>query len=196
MTNGVTSVPIILAPIVLGIGPLGLGDDGAGRCVARLLRRRAPHVLVAECDGDVGRLLESLQGRSQAILVGSSRLSLRAGRVRRYLAHVERLPHAVGTEGSGPLGLGDAIALARAMNMLPTRVIVYTIEAGDCSRGDVLSPAVQRAVETLADTIARELEAMDLVRPERGPERRSHAAGASALRDVTSEAWPRNGRSV
>jgi hydrogenase maturation protease len=44
------------------------------------------------------------------------------------------------------LGLAAAIGLARALGTLPSRLVIYAIEARDCAEGEGLSPEVDRAV--------------------------------------------------
>jgi hydrogenase maturation protease len=54
-------------------------------------------------------------------------------------------------------GVGEAIELARALGTLPGQVLVYGIEGSDFDAREGLSPAVDAAVERLADAVLEEL---------------------------------------
>ena len=61
-------------------------------------------------------------------------------------------PSSVGTHA---LGIAHAVAVARALDRLPQRLVVVGIEADDTGFGDGLSPRVAAAVAQAVDLIAR-----------------------------------------
>jgi hydrogenase maturation protease len=56
------------------------------------------------------------------------------------------------------LGIGEAFALARAVDRLPPTLVVYGIEAGDTGDGVGLGAAVAAAADRVATEIVRTLE--------------------------------------
>ncbi|MFF4650767.1 hydrogenase maturation protease [Streptomyces sp. NPDC001380] len=62
-----------------------------------------------------------------------------------------------GQASSHGLGLGEAVELARALDRLPGRLVVYAVEGRDTSCGTGLSEPVAEAVGPLADRIAAEV---------------------------------------
>ncbi len=56
--------------------------------------------------------------------------------------------------GSHSLGLADAIALGRAVQRLPRRLVIVGIEVQEASPGEGLSPPVAAKVEQAADLVA------------------------------------------
>ncbi len=55
------------------------------------------------------------------------------------------------------LGLGDAIGLARALDLMPARLIVHAVEVTDCGYGVGLTPAVAAAAATVTSAVLRDL---------------------------------------
>jgi hydrogenase maturation protease len=52
--------------------------------------------------------------------------------------------------------LGDAVALAAALDRLPRTLLLYAVEAADTSLGLGLSPVIEAALDDLADEIVDE----------------------------------------
>jgi hydrogenase maturation protease len=157
--------------VVVGIGNPLLGDDGAGVAVARRLRVRLQEraigdgdpraldgVAVRECPGGGLRLAELLVGYASAILVdacapgddppGTVReLGLEGCTAswHQSCAHDTNLPLAIATLQ----GLGEP---------MPSRLRIIGIAAGRVDTfTEELSPAVERAVERVADELLRSL---------------------------------------
>jgi hydrogenase maturation protease len=61
------------------------------------------------------------------------------------------------TVGTHALGLAEAIALGRALERLPARLVVVGVEASETDSGHGLSPAVAGAVDEVIDVIEREV---------------------------------------
>jgi hydrogenase maturation protease len=148
----------VTPPLVVGIGNTHRGDDRAGLAVARLLRASLRgQASVAESDGEVGALVEALGRERRVIVVDASRSGLRPGTVRRFQAHRDPLPAALGASSTHALGLAAAIDVARALGQLAAEVTVYAIEGRRFGIGDALSPEVQDAVRDVARDIASQL---------------------------------------
>jgi hydrogenase maturation protease len=56
------------------------------------------------------------------------------------------------------VGVGEAIELARALDRLPPRVLVFGVEGARFEAGTKLSAAVDAAIDPLVKTILAELE--------------------------------------
>ncbi|HEY0283640.1 MAG TPA: hydrogenase maturation protease [Rhizomicrobium sp.] len=144
--------------IVLGIGNIERGDDGAGRAVVRLLRYMLSGVEIAEQDGEAASLLDKLDGASTAYLVDACVSNAPPGTIHRIDAHLAPLPQASSDLSTHGFGLAAAIELGRALGRLPPRTIVYAIEAESFASGAPLSEAVATATVIVADRIRSEID--------------------------------------
>ncbi len=146
--------------VVVGIGNLDRGDDGAGRLVARRLKAMiAPRIRLLEHDGEAASLLACLEGVQTAFLIDACVSGAPPGTVRRLdLARdgheLPDLQFGLSTHG---FGLAEAIALGQALGTLPPRCVIFAIEAATFETGESLSAAVADAVETVAGMVADEV---------------------------------------
>jgi hydrogenase maturation protease len=144
--------------LVIGIGNPDRGDDAIGRSVARTLRARvAPVVRVIEQDGEATALLAELQTAQRAWLVDAAQSSAPPGTISRIDCAAEGLALPSGTVSSHGFGVVEAIALARALDVLPKQCVVYAIEAADFTAGTAPSSEVVQAAEEVAERILAEL---------------------------------------
>jgi hydrogenase maturation protease len=132
---------------VIGVGNPYAGDDGAGRAVARRrIDRKDCAFEVRECTGEATSLMSAWTGFDDVVLVDACRGAGPPGSVHRIgPAEVERvawLQHA----STHSLGVAAAIGLGRALGMLPSRLVIYAIEAGPSREGEGLSPEVDHGV--------------------------------------------------
>jgi hydrogenase maturation protease len=145
--------------VVLGIGNAWQGDDAAGLAVAQRLRERVPDdVEVRELEGEPVSLVEAFEGAGEAYLVDAVRSGGEPGTIHRLDASHEPLPATLSSASTHTLGVGEAIELARALQRLPPRVILYGIEAETIAAGERLTPAVDRAVDAVVERVLHELE--------------------------------------
>ncbi|MBX6748338.1 MAG: hydrogenase maturation protease [Micromonosporaceae bacterium] len=142
---------------VIGVGNPYRRDDGAGPAVIAGLRHRCPPtVKLAECDGEPTRLIDLWDGADLAVVVDAVRSGAPPGTIhRRSLRHPSF--GRAGCAASHAVDLGDAVALAAALDRLPTRMLLYLVEADNTSTGVGLTPAVEVAVAELVDEIAEEV---------------------------------------
>jgi hydrogenase maturation protease len=148
--------------VVVGVGSEYRGDDGVGPAVLGLLSVTVPAgVALVPSDGEPTRLVEAWTGTSTAIVVdavaGSGRV---AGTLYRLdvAAGGEQLPAERGAS-THDLGVGSAVALARALDRMPGRLIVHGIEGADFSQGVTLSPAVAARIDDLAAAVLADVRA-------------------------------------
>jgi hydrogenase maturation protease len=142
--------------IVIGIGHRDRGDDAVGRIVAARLRAQAPRgIEVLEHDGEAAALVEWLGGAETAVVVDAASSGEPPGTVSRFDVVASALPrgrHGTSTHG---IGLAEAIELARILGRLPSRCLVYGVEAQSFEHGAPLSAAVSAAIE---DVVRRVLD--------------------------------------
>ncbi len=147
--------------LILGLGNRDRGDDAVGLLVAQRLRDLVPEgVRVRELEGDPVALLELGRGADLLVVIDAVQSGAPPGTVRRLEAHERALPSAVtfGLSTHG-VGLAETIELARSLNQLPKRLIVYGIEGARFEPGAPLTPEVARAIEPVVQSVLRDLRA-------------------------------------
>jgi hydrogenase maturation protease len=140
--------------IVIGVGNEYRCDDALGPTVVGLLRELdLPGVDFAESDGEPSGLMDLWEGFDLAVVVDAVRTDpARPGRVHRMSAHHPSLGAAGATSSHG-VDPGEVIALARALDRLPARLMLYAVEVADTGFGVGLSPDVADAARLIADEI-------------------------------------------
>jgi len=143
--------------MVVGVGNRLRGDDGVGLHVARLVRERAADLLVRDLEGEGIGLLDTWAGARAVLLVDSVRSGAAPGTIHRLEATERPLPARMRTSSSThAVGVAEAIELARALDRLPSRLVVYGVEGGRFETGAELSADVAAVVDGLADAVLRE----------------------------------------
>jgi hydrogenase maturation protease len=146
-------------PVIIGIGNIERGDDGAGRQVARLLRHMlAGKADIAEQDGEATAILARLEGAKTAYLIDACMSKAPPGTVHRIDAAEGALPLSSSDLSSHGFGLASAIELARTLGQLPPQTIVFAIEAESFEPGAPLTKDVADAIVLVADRIRSEIE--------------------------------------
>ena len=139
--------------VVIGVGNPWRRDDGVGWAVADAARRRLrPAVTVLESDGEASRLLDAWADHDLAVVVDAVCSGAAPGTIHVWDRDAEMAPTAP-PAGTHTLGLAEAIALGRALERLPARLVVVGVEASDTTAGHGLSPAVADAVNEVIDVI-------------------------------------------
>jgi hydrogenase maturation protease len=131
--------------------------------VSLLADRRLPGVELAGCDGEPSRLIELWTGASLAIVVDAVRTEpARPGRLHRLSAHHPAVRGAAPAASSHGVSLGEAVELARVLDRMPERLLLYAVETDQVGFGVGLTPPVADAAVRVAEEIA------DLIRVEVG----------------------------
>lgn len=145
-------------PLVVGVGNDDRGDDGVGLDVARsLLSRNGLEADVRLWPGELTGLFELWRDRTQVVVVDAVRSGAPSGTIHRVDVGAGRplpLPAAFSTHG---LSLGSVVELGRTLGVLPPRLVLYGVEAGDVAVGGRRSTAVAQAVEEVSARIFEEL---------------------------------------
>jgi hydrogenase maturation protease len=144
--------------LVIGCGNADRGDDAAGLLVARRLRELG--VEAQEQSGDAAGLLDIFESAPEGrriILVDAMVTGSPPGFIHFWDAGAARLSRDVFRCSTHALGVVVAAELARVLGKLPSQVGIYGIEGAGFEAGAPPSPEVLRAVEELAQRIAREV---------------------------------------
>jgi hydrogenase maturation protease len=146
--------------IVIGIGNPDRGDDGAGRAVVqRLAGVLPPEIELAEETGEATAVMARFEGVDEAFLVDACLTGAPAGTISRFDVAETPLPEGLSGFSTHGFGLGEAIELARVLQRLPRRCIVYAIEGAGFETGAGLSAAVDAAVVDVANRLHAEVMA-------------------------------------
>lgn len=153
--------PQIPPVVIIGIGNPMRGDDGIGPAAIACLERTdladavlGPELIVL--DGEPARLMEAWRDRRRAIIIDAARCDTAAGSIHRIDVGTEPLPPWATGASSHSAGLAEAVALGRALDRLPERLIVFGIEPADVSLGEGLSSELRATLPTLLEQVATE----------------------------------------
>jgi len=144
--------------VIIGVGNEYRGDDGAGIAVARRLRERfLGRVTVLEESGEGAALIDSWRGADWVMLIDAVRSGAQPGTIHRLDARAAPVPTGFFHYSTHAFSVAEAIELARSLNQLPPHLIVYGIEGDNFAAGPDLSPAVEKAVETMVESAAEDV---------------------------------------
>jgi hydrogenase maturation protease len=150
------------AIVVIGVGSEYRRDDGVGPAVLTALAGVVPAaVALVASDGEPTRLVEAWTGAPVAIVVDAVAGSGAApGEL--YRLEITTVTGALPAEpgaSSHDLGVGSAVALARALDRMPGRLIVHGVEGADFSQGITMSPPVAARIGELTDAVLADVHA-------------------------------------
>ena len=148
--------------LVIGVGNELRHDDGAGLEIVRRVRHEArdPAIDVDELEGGPLGLLDAWHGRVAAVVVDTMRSGAGPGTIRRFDASHDPLPSREGASSTHAVGVGEAIELARTLDRLPARLIVYAVEGRRFDAGLGLSDEVGAIVPELTARVLNEARAL------------------------------------
>ena len=159
-----------MTAVVIGVGNPDRADDGAGPCVAERVRLRVPHgVEVLTSLGDPVQLIEAWSAVDAAILIDALAPGGRPGRVIRIDALRGPLPASLFARSTHELGVAQAVELARALGVLPPRLIIFGIEGRCFDALGPFSPEVARAIELVSEDVIDSLGEANAARPVGSP---------------------------
>ncbi len=151
--------------VVIGVGNEYRADDGAGLAALGLLPDLPDGVALVLSDGEATSLLEAWTGVATAIVIDV----VAGGPAPPGTLHrldVMADPDAPGatvlagsSTSSHDLGVGSAVALARALGRMPDRLIVHGIQGADFGQAATLSPPVAARIGDLAAAVLADIYA-------------------------------------
>jgi hydrogenase maturation protease len=152
---GMTALQQIL---VIGLGNDYRRDDAVGRVGARRLKAIAgDNVRVVEESGEGAALIEAFKGADFVILIDAVHSGGAAGIIHRFDAEARPIPARFFHYSTHAFSVAEAVELARALNQLPAKLIVYGIEGKTFDSGVGLSLEVEGAAEELLRRVREEL---------------------------------------
>ena len=137
---------------MIGLGNALRGDDAAGLAVARAVHERAPALPVLELEREPSELIDAWAGADPALVVDAVAGS-EPGRIHRLDAARGLVASLRTPSSSHGLGLAEVIELARGLDRLPRRLLVFGIEGAKFRYGEGLSSAVERRIDELAEAV-------------------------------------------
>ncbi len=144
--------------LVIGIGNEYAQDDAAGLLVARKLKEEVrDNITIIESGGDGASLIEAWRGTSSAIVVDAVRSGAESGSIYRFDVHQKPLPAQPFLGSTHAFGLYEAVELARSLNQLPQRLVVYGIEGQNFRAGTKVSGAITQAVAAVTRSVLEEI---------------------------------------
>lgn len=143
--------------VVIGVGNQFRRDDGVGPAVAERLRaQRLPGVRLAVSEGEAAELIELWDGARLAVVVDAAAVDAATpGKIHRL--SINDQPWDRGSAGLHGAVFGEAVELARILDRMPRRLVLFTVEAGDLGYGTGLTPAVAAAAGRVAAKIVSEV---------------------------------------
>ena len=145
--------------MVIGIGNDFGGDDAAGLIAVQRLRGVVGNnVRIQEQSGDGTLLIESWKDREKVVLVDAALSDKAPGAIHRFEVKQYPLPDKFLRYSTHQFGVNEAIELARALQQLPRKLIVFGIEGKYFGPGKGLSPEVAQSIPELVEQVRREVE--------------------------------------
>lgn len=144
--------------LVIGCGNAERGDDAAGLLTVRRLREMG--VEAEEQSGEALALLESWREAGkhrEVILIDAVVGGAEPGAITVWDARTAPVVGDLFRCSTHSFGVAEAIRLAKVLDLLPSRLRIYGIEARSFAPGSEPSQEVLRAVEEAAARIAKEV---------------------------------------
>ncbi len=145
--------------LVIGIGNDYRRDDAVGLVVARRIRQsHLAGVAVLEQSGEGTALMEAWRDAGTVIVVDAVQSGAAPGTIHRLDTQAQKIPASFFHYSTHAFSVAEAVELARALNQLPPRLILYGIEGKDFAAGEKLSPEVAAAVDELLARVRQEIQ--------------------------------------
>jgi hydrogenase maturation protease len=146
--------------LLIGVGNEFRNDDALGILVAREIRRRnIPGVTVVERSGEGTALMDTWAGAELVIVVDAIFSGKAPGVIHRLDGAHDEIPRGFFHYSSHAFGVAEAVGMARELNVLPSRVIIYGIEGKEFGEGVGLSDQVVKNIPQLIAMIEEDLHA-------------------------------------
>lgn len=145
--------------VVIGVGNPHRRDDGIGPALARRLAARLPRHFrhAVERGDDIARLIAAWDGADTAYVIDAALSSEPPGTLTIHDGAAPSESAAPRDPSSHGSGIGEAIALSRALGSLPRTLRVISVVGADFGHGESLSPALAARLDDLTEAIATTL---------------------------------------
>ncbi len=145
--------------LVLGLGNPLLGDEGIGvRVVEELSGLELPDGVEVAEGGTAGvGLIGLMEGYQRVIVVDAADMGQPPGRVVRFTPSEAQFKMAETRLSLHQIGLGEALALAEALEVAPAEVVIIGVQPGRIAGRVGLSPEVERAIPQISKMVLASL---------------------------------------
>ena len=149
--------------LLIGVGNKFRQDDAVGLVIARKFRNqihpetKTPEIKIIEASGEGVALMELWQSATTVYLFDAVMSGTEVGKIHRIDAHTQTVPAKFFNYSTHAFSVAEAVELARTLNQLPSKLIIYGVEGKNFSHGIGLSPEVEQATEKVVQQILIEL---------------------------------------
>lgn len=152
--------------MLIGVGNEFRHDDAIGLLILRELRTQLSGAIsMIEASGEGTTLIELWQTSNTVYLFDAVSSGSEIATIHRIDAHTQSIPSQFFHYSSHAFGVAEAVELARSLNQLPNKLILYGVEGSNFATGIGLSDAVKQAAENVIQQVLSELE-IDYARSE------------------------------
>ncbi len=149
--------------LLLGIGNRFRSDDGLGPYVVEQINKKKIDDIVArELNGDFTNIIDRLGNYQELIVVDVSIAGQKTGSYKVIDYSKEGLPTDWAQSSTHGLGIAEGLQLASVLGVLPDKVIIYAVEAGNFNPGNQLSPEVLKAANTVITEIEKQSQEVSI----------------------------------
>jgi len=147
--------------VIIGIGNDYRSDDAIGLVVVRRLKEQTPFgVTILEQSGEGAALMEAWKDAAAVIAVDAVQSGSLPGTIHRLDAQAQPMPRAFFHYSTHAFSVAEAVELARTLQQLPPRLVVYGIEGKNFTAGIGLSAEVHKIVDKVATRVIEEIRAL------------------------------------
>lgn len=145
--------------MLIGIGNEFRQDDGVGLVIVQQLQSQIPsEIEILEASSQGIGLMEAWQGAETVYLFDAVVSGAEVGTIYRLDAWVQSVPEKFFHCSTHAFGVAEAVELARILNQLPPKLIIYGIEGQSFAVAIGLSPEVEQAAGEVVRRVLLELE--------------------------------------
>lgn len=142
---------------IVGIGNPYRGDDAAGWAVIDGLKEKAGSAIkLVKQQGDIAELIDIFAHYQSVYVVDACSSSELAGTWQRIDAHKQPIMEDAPQTSTHGFSLSQAVSLAKILDQLPNKLILYAIKGTHYSISDELSPPVAESVNSVIQAILNE----------------------------------------
>ncbi len=143
---------------IIGVGNEFRTDDAVGIVVARKLKELGvPGAHVCELSGEGGGLMEAWNGMDIVFLVDAVSSGAPAGTIFTIDARQRTIPSQFFHYSTHAFSLAESVELAKVLDRLPDRCMIYGIEGKEFGEGTGLTHAVLLAVDKVVSAILKQV---------------------------------------
>ena len=144
--------------LIICVGNRFRGDDAAGPAVGDVLKANPlPHTTIIEENGEGAALLERWKGAEAVVVVDAVSSGGKPGSIYRFDVHETPIPSKFFHYSTHAFSVAEAVELARALNHLPPKMLLYGIEGKNFQAGVTLSPEVSASIPQIAQSIVADV---------------------------------------